>query len=395
MDIVILSDFLGRLDGNGNSRFLYLADYLCKGNNVEVITSNYNHGTKEYFDSIPENENYKITMLHESAYPKNVCLKRFYAHFVFGGNVGKYLSKRKKPDVIYCAVPTLFASYQAAKYCKKNKIKFIIDVQDLWPEAFQMVFNIPVISDIIFFPFRFMANGIYKRADEIVAVSKTYCERVMCVNKKCKTSHTVFLGTKLADFDKNAEKENKINFNKDKLLLAYCGTLGSSYDLSCVIDALKIIKERGQDVVQFVVMGDGPRKEEFENYAKKKNIDAFFAGRLEYADMCATLCECDMVVNPITKGAAQSIINKHADYVASGLPVLNTQECEEYRNLVEEYNMGFNCRNNDAQDLAEKMLLLINDERLRKEMGKNARRCAEERFDRANTYKELIELITH
>ena len=110
--------------------------------------------------------------------------------------------------------------------------------------------------------------------------------------------------------------------------------------------------------------------------------------------MCATLCRCDIVVNPISKGAAQSIINKHADYAASGLPVLNTQEGAEYRNLVDEFNMGFNCKNNDARDLAKKMETLVNDNEWRMNMGQNARRCAEERFDRGHTYEKIIEIIS-
>lgn len=393
MDIVIVADFLGRLDGKGNSRFLYLADLLCENHDVEIITSDFNHGTKDYFSSIEYNDNYKITMLHEGYYPKNVCLRRFLAHFIWGRNVGKYLKNRKKPDVVYCAVPTLMASYEAARYCEKDDIKFIVDVQDLWPEAFQMVFNIPIVADVVFSPFRFLANEIYKRADEIVAVSKTYCERVLQVNKKTAETHTVFLGTKLLDFDENAKNANVIVFETDKLKLAYCGTLGSSYDLTCVIDALDILNQKEVETPLFVVMGDGPRKDEFVEYAKKRNVDVLFTGRLDYPDMCATLCNCDMVVNPIAKGAAQSIINKHADYAASGLPVLNTQECEEYRNLVEEYNMGFNCANNDAEDLALKLELCINDEMKRLDMGKKARKCAEERFDRAYAYKEIEDLI--
>ena len=109
--------------------------------------------------------------------------------------------------------------------------------------------------------------------------------------------------------------------------------------------------------------------------------------------MCGVLSSCDIVVNPIVPNAAQSIINKHADYAASGLPVISTQECPEYRNLVETYKMGFNCRCGGAEDLAEKLALLINDPELRREMGQNARKCAQERFDRKITYQVLTKAI--
>jgi glycosyltransferase involved in cell wall biosynthesis len=109
--------------------------------------------------------------------------------------------------------------------------------------------------------------------------------------------------------------------------------------------------------------------------------------------MCGILKGCDIVVNPIVGSSAATIINKHGDYAASGKPVLNTQDSDEYRMLVNEYRMGFNCRNGDAADLAEKLGRLADDPELREEMGRNARRCAEEKFDRAGTYRRLAEAI--
>lgn len=401
MDIIILADFCTFF---ANNRFLYLANMLYKKHNIEIITSDFSHGKKEHFNEemierIKNEYPFKITLLHEPKYKKNVCLKRFYSHYVWGKEVKEYLNNRKKPDLIYAAVPTLMAPYVASKYCEKHNIRFIVDIQDLWPEAFQMVFNVPLLSNVIFMPFKLIANGIYKRADEICAVSDTYVHRAIGVNKKCRVGHSVFLGTELSNFDTNSEKtlNDKVFLKslpvKDNLWLAYCGTLGASYDLICVFDALKILRMRGITPPKFIVMGDGPDKSRFEKYAENSMIDVYFTGSLPYSKMCGVLSMCDITVNPIMHGAAQSIINKHADYSASGLPVINTQENEEYCNLVMTYNMGFNCSNNDANDLANKLKILMNDSNLRIKMGKNARKCAEERFDRKNTYQELAKII--
>lgn len=399
MDIVIVSQYLRNienLDGN-NSRFIYLAKMLTESseNQVEIVTSSFLHASKRHAKKVEQPRGYKITALDEPGYPKNVCLTRFYSHAILAKSISNYLKKRKKPDCIYCAIPSLDVAKRVAKYCKENDVRFIVDIQDLWPEAFRMVFDVPVLSDLIFKPMDKTANQIYEQADEIIAVSKTYCKRALQENKKVNETHTVFLGTRLEDFDENAKGSSSVEFDTDELKLAYCGTLGSSYDLTCVIDALDILNQKGSEAPLFVVMGDGPRKDEFIKYAEKKNVKTIFTGSLAYADMCATLCKCDITVNPITRGAAQSIINKHGDYAASGLPVLSTQECEEYRNLVDEYNMGFNCTNNDPQDLAEKLGCLIDNRELRLEMGKNSRRCAEERFNREYSYKEIIDTLVN
>lgn len=391
-DIVIIANFCRDFSETDNGRFMYLCKELSREHSVEIITTDFNHGKKKPKEPLVHNWPFKITFLHDPGYKKNISIKRFMSHRKWGKNVKKYLKERKKPDVIYCSVPSLTGPLAAAKYCEKNGIKFIVDIQDLWPEAFKMVLRIPVVSDIIFAPFNWLANGIYKRADEIVAVSDTYVKRGLSVSKKCSQGHSVFLGTRLETFDGFA-KESAVERPQGELWLGYCGTLGASYDITCVIDALVIVREKGFESPKFMIMGEGPRKDEFEAYAAKKGVNATFTGRLPYDEMCGILCACDMVVNPITKGAAQSIINKHSDYAASGLPILNTQESAEYRALVTEYNMGFNCENNNAEEIAEKIIFLIQNPNERETLGKNARRCAEEKFDRKNTYGEIIDLI--
>lgn len=396
MDIVIISQYLRNIecfDGN-NSRFVYIAKLLARSeeNKIEIITSDFNHVKKVNFNHVGKLNKIKITTCHEPGYPKNVSLKRFASHKKLSTNIKKYLEKRKKPDVIYCAIPSLSVGKVVAKYAEKNNIRFIIDVQDLWPEAFKMIFNIPLISDLIFYPMKREADYIYSKADDIIAVSNTYADRAAKINKKYKSKLSVFLGTDLEQFDK-MKKENEVISFDDIIRVGYIGTLGHSYDIKCVIDSIKLLNNKGVNNILFVVMGSGPLQEEFENYAKKRNVNCEFTGRLNYNQMIGKLCSCDIAVNPISKGAAQSIINKVGDYAAAGLPVLSTQECPEYRKLVEDYNIGFNIENGNIEELANKLEILYKDKELRIELGNNNRKLAEERFDRKTSYKKIEKII--
>lgn len=395
MYIVIVSQYLRDIEcfESNNSRFVYIAKLLAmsKNNNVEIITSDFNHTKKEKFNKIGKLDGVKITACHEPGYPKNVCLKRFNSHKKLSKNIKEYLEKRRKPDIIYCAIPSLAVGKIVAQYAEKNGVRFVIDIQDLWPEAFKMVFKIPLLSNAIFYPMKRQANYIYKCADNIIAVSDTYRDRATSVNKKYKNKLTVFLGTNLEYFDKCKEKNIK-HYNDNIIRIAYIGTLGHSYNIKTIIDALELLKEKYNNL-NFLVMGSGPLKNQFEAYAKDKNINCEFTGRLEYPEMVGTLCSCDIAVNPITHGAAQSIINKVGDYAAAGLPVINTQENLEYRNLVEKYNIGYNCENSNKQDIANKIEILIKDKKLRKELGNNNRKLAEEKFDRKKTYNQIVKII--
>lgn len=395
--VIIIANYVNFSWEKGNCRFIYLLNNLdCCNNEIELITTNFCHYKKEKRKNIKkftDNLKYKVTLINEPGYKKNISLKRIYSHYVLGINLKKYLLKLKyKPDVIYCAVPSLDIAKVATQYAKKNNIKLIIDIQDLWPEAFKMVFKIPVLSDIIFFPMRKKADYIYSNADEIVAVSETYVNRALEVNKKTKNGTSVFLGTDLDIFDKYA-KENRIYYYDNIIRIVYIGTLGMSYDIKSVIDAIKILNDKGIKNIKFVVMGDGPLKQEFEEYAEEKQIDTEFTGRLEYEKMVGLLCSCDIAVNPIIGTSVASIINKVGDYAAAGIPVINTQNSQEYIDLLVKYHAGLNCKPNNSSDIANKLEYLIINKKELKELGAGNRKLAEELFDRKKTYKKIISLI--
>lgn len=392
-DVLIISTSYMNLSISGNNRSNYIPMLLAKnGYNVEKICPNFNHHTKQFVKEPEKNLPYKITLIKTIGYKKNVSLKRILSQIIFAWGLKKYLEKRKKPDVIYLFLPSIGASYVVRKFVKKHNIKLIIDIRDLWPEAFKMVFRVPILNDLVFFPFKVESDKIYQVADEIIAVSETYKNRALKVRKKATSANTIYLGTELKTFDEYA-KDSLQYKQDDNVLLVYVGTLGNSYDLITAFDALSILKERGYNNLKLLIMGSGPLESKFKNYAIKKKINVEFTGRIPYPEMVSKLVKCDIALNPIRKGAAQSIINKHADYAAAGLPVINTQECNEYRTMVEKYNIGLNAENSDAKDMADKIEILINDQDLRKIMGRNHRRLAEAIFDREKTYKKILELI--
>ncbi len=387
---MIIAHFCNDFDIDGNNRFNYLANLLAESYEVELVTTDFSHRKKAYRTEKTPDTKFKITMLHEGVYKKNISPQRLIAHRTFGKSLRKYLrSLVEKPDVIYCAVPSPDAAYEAGAFAAKNEIKFIIDIQDLWPEAFLLALNIPPL----FYPMKRKANRIYQLADEIVAVSEEYCNRAKSVNTKSDSIHPVFIGTKLSDYDENV-LNNPFEKNSDEFVLAYAGSLSKSYDIKCAIDAVSILQDQGYNQVKLLIMGDGHMREELTAYASDKGLNNIeFTGHLPYPQMCGRLSASDASLNLIVRGAAQSIINKHADYAAAGNPVINSQECDEYRKLVDTYEMGLNCICEDPDDMAEKIRMLINNPTLKEAMGKNARKCAHEKFDRENTYKEIVSLI--
>lgn len=393
MDIVIIAQYLSDLEHleKTNGRFIYLAQLLKENpdNRVEIVTTSFLHWNKKQAEIIPkEFRGCKITVIHEPGYPKNVCLKRFSSHRQLAKNIRTYLNSRKVPDVIYAAVPSLVVADVASQYCKKNHVRFIVDIQDLWPEAFKMVVNIPILSDMAFWPMQKQADRIYSSAEQIVAVSETYAKRGMRVNQKCKKATVVYLGT-----DKNVFDQYSKNYTENftGIQIGYVGSLSSSYDLLTIIEAISRLKAK--ENIKLLVMGEGGARQKFEEKAQELDIICEFTGSLPYTQMIGRLCTCDIAVNPIHKGSAGSIINKVCDYAMAGLPVVNTQESEEYRKLLSLYNAGINCRCECVGDVIAAFEKLINNPELRKQMAKNSRKLGIEQFDREKSYKSIINII--
>ena len=397
MIIKIIANFPDVLDGKRDMRFACLANMLtARGHNVELIISDYDHEVKD----IRKRDDYsaydfRITSLHEPAYPNNLSLKRLYAHFVWGKGVGRYLdSLSNVPDVLYVPIPSLTVAREAARYCKNHpSCKYVVDIQDLWPEAFQMVVKNTLLKKA-FFPFSVYVNKAYRNADLVIGVSDTYRDRALSVNNKCKDGLTVYLGNDGGLFDEG-KKLYHVEKPENEFWLAYIGTMGYSYDLNCIVDAIRIVNERGrvEKKLKFVAMGRGPLLEEFKAYANKSGIDYEFTGALPYQEMVGKMCSCDVVMNCIKPGAAQSVTNKVGDYALSGLPVINTQENQEYRHLVEEYKCGINCECGNSIEVANAIEKLAMNADLREAMGLLARKLGVDKFDRRVTYLQIVNAL--
>ena len=394
-DVMLIVNYWHFEHEKASSRYRSFANVLCENYELEVVTSTFCHLQKQQrdinnlaIDELP----YKMTLQFEKGYKKNIGLERIASYCQFGNNVRKYLDGRKKPDLIIVSVPSLAVADQVTQYANKNKIPVIVDIQDLWPEAFKMALSIPIISDILFYPMMKQADRIYSRADKIMAVSDTYVARGLKVNKKDEKGISIYIGS---DSKLIEEKISNVEVVKpdDEFWVGYVGALGHSYDIESVIRAIKILKEQKIKNIKFIVMGEGVLKAQFQKIAQENFVDVVFTGLLEYGQMMKTLMSCDVAVNPIVGKSVSSIINKVSDYAAASVPVINTQNSEEYRQLLENYNAGINVENGNIEAIAEAIKLLYDNENMRIDMSNNSKKMFDERFDRQKTYPQIIKEI--
>jgi glycosyltransferase involved in cell wall biosynthesis len=370
-----------------------------KDHKVIWWTSNFFHITKHY--RCPRastriiNENLTVKLLPTPSYKNNIGLARVYNHYIYSRRFeNEALKTRERPDVILASLPPLDSASAVVRIGKKLNSKIVIDIQDLWPDVFIFLFPkyLKPIAKLLFYRLFQKANSIYKKADALIAVSTDYLERGLKVCKNSKPTMVLHLGIDLNFFD-NQVKPNNFFLNKREreTWITYIGTLGRTYDLETILETATYFSDNPD--VRFIIAGDGPEYTQLKKKVLKKGIpNIVFTGMLGYPDLTQLLSLSAVGISAYAPGAPQTFPNKVFDYLAAGLPVINSIP-RELQRLLKEEEAGLQYEAGNYRSLIHAIEKIINDEEKRKDMGKNARRLVEERFDRNREYLKLEKFL--
>lgn len=381
----------------GATRYVYLATLLHEhGYEVDFITSGFQHWEKrqrdvEHFDA--GTDAYTIRFIEEPFYPKNMCPQRIWAHHVAAKRVSEYFNEHHDYDLIYCQIPPNDVAREIGKAAHRFKIPFVVDVNDLWPEAFHVAFDVPVLSDILFAPFYRQAKAVYQMADAVVGTSDEYRERGLRDARTGIPSETVYVGNQLCEFDAGVVA-NALQIDKpiDEIWVSYAGTLSACYDLETLVRAMAMVQKTHPEA-KLQILGDGSERDNLKAAAHSSGAEVVFHGYLPYSQMAAWLSKSDITINSLVEKAAQSIVTKIGDYLAAGKPMVNTSCSKEFRAKVEADGFGVNVKPGDAEGMASVLIDLIENPSRRARMGERARAIAEEQFDRPHSYLKTVRLI--
>jgi len=399
--VLLINGFVYLPGEGGYKRTLYLFNMMKEqGYQVTLLTSDFNHYAKKVRDVEKFRKEYpdyrEVAMVHMPAYTKNVSIGRWKSGEVWANNVYAWLKEHIQDyDIVYANMPDIPTILKIKNYVHEKGLKLVIDVRDLWPEVFRVLLKKEWIYRICTYRIKKRADKCYAAADEIMAVSNEYLQRGLSVNNKAKNRKAVYIGATFDRFYKGIEKYGSaIEKKAGDVWVTYAGTLGSTYDLYTLLDVAAVLQDRGERNIVFKILGQGPEGDNLKKYAEERNLsNVDFVGFVEYEKMAAYLSKSDMTINSVKRRASQSIINKVADYFAAGIPCLNGSLCQEMMGLIDEYQAGINFEPENVQSLVNAILTIKNDEALAKRYGENAKRLAQEKFDRSRTYHEIINLL--
>lgn len=389
-----------RLPGEtqGLDRTAFIASTLAKaGYRVDLITSAFQHWDKAQRDiSNPmyrKNE-FNIVFIDAPNYSKNITPARVHNHTVVTRRLAAHFRSQGDYDLVLAKVPPNDMALACAKYAEAAGIPFVVDVNDLWPEAMRMVFDVPVLSSMLFHGFKRDAEEVYARTAAAIGTSDEYAMRPSKHMAHPIPHITVYVGNDVAAFDAEAEANASIAQKPEgEFWVTYAGTIGTSYDIRTMVRAADHLKRCGHEDVRMMILGDGPLAAELRQLAAQLGCNCTFLGYRPHEEMAAYLAKSDILVNSFVKKAPQSIVSKIGDYLAAGKPMINTLANEEFTQKVTHDGFGVNVASEDPDALAGAILELQARPELREQMGKAARRIAEEQFDRPRSYQRIVELV--
>lgn len=383
----------------GLNRTSYIAELLAKeGYEVDLLTSTFQHWEKRRRNIVDPKYHelpYKVIFIDEPGYSSNINLRRVHSQNVFSKNLRMYLERYGTDyDLIWCKIPPNNIAAAAGSFAREHDIPFIVDINDLWPEAMKMVVDVPVLSDFVFSNFVRDAAIAYASASGVVGTSNEYAWRCM----QDIPHRTVYVGVDIDRFDDGIRKYGAdVEKHEDEFWVAYAGSLAKSYDIETLIRACQyaapIIRDELGLRLRLQILGDGPYRQRLESVAEQTPGLVIFNGYVDYQIMAAYLFESDILVNSLIKGAPQSIVSKIADYLCAGKPIINTGESAEFKDKCLHDGFGVNVEPENAIELTGAIVELAHDDELRMHMGMRGRAIAEEQFDRPIAYREIVDLV--
>ena len=301
--------------------------------------------------------------------------------------LAKKIYKKIGFDVIHgCNPPDDI--YMVAKHFKKYGVKYVFDHHDICPELFEAKFG--KTSGLLYKSQLWLEKQTYKHCTFAFVTNESY-KKIAIERGQMDSNKVIVLrsGPKLERMRIMPPVENiKRGY---KYMVGYFGVIGQQEGIEYLLEAAKYIKEHDNNVFWGIV-GGGPHLEALKKQAHDMGLDdcVEFTGRAPDKQMLEYLNTADVCVNSDKYNSMndKSTMNKILEYMALAKPIVQF-DLTEGRYSAQEASLY--AKNNDAEDMAKKIMELLDNPELRKKMGAYGRNRVVNELSWEHTSKALLE----
>ena len=278
--------------------------------------------------------------------------------------------------------------YMVAKHFKKYGVKYVFDHHDICPELFEAKFG--KTSGLLYKSQLWLEKQTYKHCTFAFVTNESY-KKIAIERGKMNPNNVIVLrsGPKLERMRIMPPVESiKRGY---KYMVGYLGVIGQQEGIEYLLDAAKYIKEHDNNVFWGIV-GGGPHLKALKKQAHDMGLDdcVEFTGRASDQQMLEYLNTADVCVNSDKYNSMndKSTMNKILEYMVLAKPIVQF-DLTEGRYSAQDASLY--AKNNDAEDMAKKIMELLDNPELRKKMGAYGRNRVVNELSWEHTSKALLE----
>jgi len=320
--------------------------------------------------------------------------------FIKFGVLGIKVALKEEYDILFATSTPLTAGIPGIfmKVLGKQK-KFVFEVRDLWPE---LPIALGMKNPFLLWGMSVLEKLSYTKADACIGLSPGICEGIAKRSQKNKNITLIPNGCDLDIFVPGNRAELVLEGIKPTDTVAvFTGAHGIANGLNAVLDAARVLKEKGRSDIILVFIGDGKLKPELVNRALKENLlNCRFFDPMPKSELNQIVANADiglMILANVPAFYYGTSPNKFFDYISSALPVLNNYP-GWLADMIVENNCGIVVPPNDARAFANALIKLADDKEIAAVFGENSRKLAESKFSRndlADKFVNFLEEVQH
>lgn len=289
-------------------------------------------------------------------------------------------------DVIHLCNPPDLLFLVALPFKLIADVKVIYDVHDLWPEMFEAKFG---RRGLFYWCVRLAERCTLWLADVVMATNQSVLATVKRRGKK--TDDEVFV-VRTAPDKLNTSLPEDLGLKKGRRhLVGYIGVMGNADGVNYLVEAAAhVIKRRGREDVQFLLMGSGPEYDELIKLRDAYNLQSYMdmPGRVSNDFLFTALKTMDLGVacDPINDYNDHCTMNKTLEYMAFGKAqvMFGTHEGRYSAGAAARYVME-----NSAEKLGDAIIELLDDPSARERMGRIGRERLENELNWERSVSEM------
>lgn len=394
MNILYIHQYFTTPEEPGGTRSYWISKELIKrGHNVTVITSTNKNNPDECVKNI---DGIKVAYV-KNAYDNYMSIpQKLYSFANFIRLALKTAKKQKNIDLIYATSTPLTIGYIALRLKKIKGWPYVFEVRDLWPE---FPIQIGAIKNKIAINYlKDWEKKIYHQSEHIVALSPGMKDGVLATDipdNKCSMIPNMSKPDEFFPREKSVEIMKKFNIESEKFNVIHFGSMGRANGLGYIIETANCLKDKGDNTINFLFMGDGATQPIIKKQAEEYGLNNVkFLGNHKMSVVSEVVNCCDASITsfldlPILYTNSP---NKLFDSLSAGKPII-VNSAGWTKDLVEKENCGFYVDPNNPNDFAEKLLKYKDDLEQLKIWGKNSRRLSLEVFDKNILSSKVADVI--